>query len=157
MALLMRSFTAAAIAGGDDHDDDRDGDLGQERHQLGQQGRDRVGAERPERDLQGEQDDRVVDDGGDQVRGVVLRLGQGLADPAALHGAVEVHPLQDRVGRLAQALGDQEPDQQDDQEQQELGHEPGDEAEPLAQRRARVVPTTWRCPSSAGRRDCADP
>lgn len=50
---------------------------------------DRVGAEHAERGGQDEQHDRVVDELGQQVRGVVLAAVQGGLDPAALDETAE--------------------------------------------------------------------
>ena len=135
----MSSLTAAAMARGDHHDDDRDHELRQERHDPGQQIRDRVGAERPERQLQGDQQHRVVDEGGHEVGRVVLRLRQRPAHASALHRPVEADPFQDRVHGLAQEPGDDEPDEQDDQEQQQFGNECDDEAQAVAQRCSDVL------------------
>ena len=111
-ASLDEGLDSGGDRGGDHDDDDRDNQRGNERDDRGQQVTDRVGPKDSERKLQHEQHQRVVDELADNVRCVVFGLGQGLSDPATLHGAIETDPLEDLVDGLGDGLGDEPANQQ---------------------------------------------
>jgi hypothetical protein len=117
--------------GGDHDDDDGHQHVGQIGDQALEQVADRVGAEHPEGDLQGDQEDQPEGQLGDDVRGVVLAFGQGLLEPAPFHGPVEADPFQDLVEDGGDDPGQQVADQDDHQGGGQLRHE-GDDVGPGA-------------------------
>ena len=110
---------------------------------------DRVGAEHPERQLQHEQHQRVVDDFADDHGSVVLAARQSLADAAAFDGPVEPDAFEDLVDGFADEFGDDLSNDQDHHEQQCLGCD-GDDRPPHIVERIPHIGTFWENASSRG-------